>query len=93
LLLGNGRSGPLPRYHDRAARPFRDGVAQNGRNRFYTVPPSDWLTNKTAGERLGLRPAAVAACAGRERWPMRKPNDTGKAEVEVPGVLLAADPL
>jgi uncharacterized small protein (DUF1192 family) len=60
-------------------------------NESYTVPPSEWLTYKAAGERLGLRPATVADCARRDRWPMRKRNDTGEPEVEVPGVLLAAD--
>jgi hypothetical protein len=55
------------------------------------VPPSEWLTYKAAGERLGLRPAAVAARARRNRWPMRRRNDTGEPEVEIPGDLLAAD--
>ena len=65
-------------------------MAKTG-NESYMVPLSDWLTYKAAGERLGLRPAAFAACARRDRWPMRKRNDTGELEVEVPGVLLAAD--
>jgi hypothetical protein len=60
-------------------------------NESYTVPSSEWLTYKAAGERLGLRPAAVAAFARRDRWPMRKRNDTGQLEVEIPGVLLAKD--
>ena len=65
-------------------------MAETG-NESCTVPPSEWLTYKAAGERLGLRPAIVAACARRDRWPMRKRNDTGEPKVEVPGVLLAAD--
>jgi|SRR5829696_10406211 len=65
-------------------------MAETG-NESCTVPPSEWVTYKAAGERLGLRPAIVAACARRDRWPMRKRNDTGEPEVEVPGVLLAAD--
>jgi hypothetical protein len=60
-------------------------------NESRTVPPSEWLTYKAAGERLGLRPSAVAARARRHRRPMRKRNDTRETEVEVPSVLLTKD--
>ena len=95
VALGNDRSGPPPLPHSAQLRgpPFHGGsgkMAETG-NESYAVPPSEWLTYKAAGERLGLRPAAVAACARRDRWPMRKRNDTGEPEVEVPGVLFAAD--
>lgn len=58
-------------------------------NKHHTVPPSEWLTHQAAGERLGIRPVAVAARARRERWRTRQRNDTGELEVEVPGILLA----
>jgi hypothetical protein len=52
-------------------------------------PPGEWLTYKAAADRLGLQPSAVAARARRARWPKRLRNDTGEAEILVPGELLA----
>ena len=56
------------------------------------IPPSEWLTYRAAGERMGVGPAAVAARARRGRWPKRTRNDTGEAEILVPGELLAKGP-
>lgn len=51
--------------------------------------PSLWLTYSEAGDRFGLTSGQVAARARRARWPTRSRSDTGEAEVEVPGALLA----
>ena len=53
-------------------------------------PAAEWLTYKAAADRLGLQPTAVAARARRARWPKRLRNDTGEAEILVPGELLAS---
>lgn len=55
-------------------------------------PPAEWLTYKAAADRLGLQATAVAARARRAHWPKRLRNDTGEAEILVPGELLAKPP-
>src|SRR6266404_4942781 len=50
--------------------------------------PGEWLTYRQTGERLGLRPSAIAARARRGRWPKRVRNDTQEAEILVPAELL-----
>lgn len=50
-------------------------------------PASEWMTYSAAAERLGVSRSSITFRAGR--WPMRKRNDTGEVEIEVPGTLLA----
>lgn len=56
------------------------------------TPQAEWLTYRLAGERMGLQASAVAARARRGRWPKRLRNDTGEAEILVPGEALASGP-
>lgn len=53
---------------------------------------AQWMTYRAAGERMGLQPSAVAARARRGRWPKRLRNDTGEAEILVPGDALSPRP-
>ena len=69
-----------------AARPARILPAMSDNP---TPPTSEWLTYAQAGERLGLRPEAVAARARRGRWPKRIRNNDNTAEILVPAELLA----